>query len=53
MLSDCIELSSAEARVEGIVGGSVGVSEGIPIGSYSQTRTEPKSASIRLMVSHD
>ena len=27
MLSDRVELSSAEARVEGIVGGSVGVVE--------------------------
>ena len=29
MLSDRVQLSSAEARVEGIMGGSVGVGEGI------------------------
>jgi len=32
ILSDRVWLSSAEARVEGRVGGSVGVGEGIPLG---------------------
>ena len=35
MLSDRVELSSAEARVEEIKGDSVGVGEGIPAGSHA------------------
>ena len=50
MLSDRVELSSAEARVEEIVGGSVGVFElGYP--ARARTHTKPKSAFLRLMVS--
>jgi len=41
----------AEARVEGIVGGSVGVFELIQR-DRARTHTEPKSAVLRLMVSH-
>ena len=52
MLSDRIKLSSAEAHVEGIVGGSVGVGEGILTGFHAHSaHTEPKSAFMRLMIS--
>ena len=44
LLSDRVSLSSAEAREEGIQGGSLGVGEGIPIGCHAHTHTEPKSA---------
>jgi hypothetical protein len=50
MLSDRVELSSAEARVEGIVGGSVGVLE-LSQSARARTHTEPNSAVLRLMVS--
>jgi hypothetical protein len=43
MLSDRVELSSAEARVEGIVGGSVGVFE-LSHPARARTHTKPKSA---------
>ena len=61
MLSDRVELSSAEARVEEIVGGSVGVFElsqsSVGVFELSQsartrTHTKPKSAVLRLIVSH-
>ena len=39
MLSDRVYLSSAEARVEEIKGGSVGVGEGIPTGSHAHLHT--------------
>ena len=35
MLVDRVELSSAEARVEEMKGGSVGVGEGIPTGFHA------------------
>ena len=35
LLSGRVGLSRAEARVEGIVGGSVGVGEGIPTGFHA------------------
>ena len=41
LLADRIELSSAEARVEGIVGGSVGVFE-LSQSARARTHTEPK-----------
>ena len=47
MLSDRVKLSGAEARVEGIVGGSVGVVQK----DRTLAHTEPKSAVLRLMVS--
>ena len=50
MLSDRVLLSSAEARVEEITSGSVGVFELAQIGRSGHT--EPKSAFMRLMVSH-
>ena len=52
LLSDRVSLSSAEAREEGIQGGSLRVFGGIPIGDHALPRTEPKSALMRLMVSH-
>jgi C-terminal processing protease CtpA/Prc len=51
LLSDRVELSSVEARVEEIQGGSVGVLELTQTGPLA-THTEPKSAVLRLMVSH-
>ena len=50
MLPDRVQLSCAEARVEEIKDGSVGVFELIHP-DRSRTHTEPKSA-MRLMVSH-
>ena len=44
LLSDRVELSSAEAREEGIQGGSLGVFEATH-GARARPRTEPKSAS--------
>ncbi len=52
LLSDRVELSSAEARVEEIVGGSLGVFGGMRHRCHARPRTEPKSAFLRLMVSH-
>ena len=49
MLSDRVWLSSAEARVEEIKGGSFGVFELIQK-DRARTHTEPKSAVMRLMV---
>ena len=51
LLSDRVELSSAEAREEGVQGGPLGVFEPIQR-TISRARAEPKSASIRLMVPH-
>ena len=51
LLSDRTELSPAEARVEGIVGGSVGVFE-LSQSARARTHTKPKSDVLRLMVSH-
>ena len=53
LLSDRVSLSSAEAREEGIQIGSNGAFGGIPVGDHARKRTEPKSASSRLMVSHN
>ena len=50
MLSDRVQLSGAEARVEKIKGGSVGVFELIHPDRARHTHTEPKSAILRLMV---
>ena len=50
MLSDRVWLSSAEARVEEIKGGSAGVLE-LGQTARARTHTEPKSAFMRLMVS--
>ena len=50
MLSDRVELSSAEARVEEIQGGSVGVFE-LSHPARARAHTKPKSAVLRLMVS--
>ena len=47
MLSDRVELSSAKARVEGIVGGAVGLFELIQK-DRARTHTEPKLAVLRL-----
>ena len=41
MLSDRVLLSSAEARVEKIKGGSVGVGDGIVIGFHEPTSSPP------------
>ena len=50
MLSDRVSLSSAEARVEEIKGGSVGVFD-FSHPACARTHTKPKSAVLRLMVS--
>ena len=50
LLSDRVQLSSAEARVKGIKGGSVGVFELIQQ-DRTLAHTEPKLAFMRLMVS--
>ena len=51
MLSGRVQLSSAEARVEEIKGGSVGCFELTQTGPLA-TYTEPKSAVLMLMVFH-
>jgi len=51
MLSDRVQLYSAEACAEKIKGGSVGVFELIQK-DRARTHTEPKSAVLKLMASH-
>ena len=51
MLSDRVLPSSAEARVEGKVGGNVGVFE-LSQSARARAHTEPMPAVLRLMLSH-